>query len=84
MNHLRLFPTLVAAVFLAVHANAAFPATPFVHSLDVTQFGAKLDGATDDTAAFQRAFDAAPYLSSRPWFRTTNCGAAWWSMLINH
>jgi hypothetical protein len=60
MNHLRLFPTLVAAVFLAVHANAAFPATPSGHSLDVAQFGAKLDGATDDTAAFQRAFDAAP------------------------
>lgn len=35
------------------------PVAPSPHSLDVRAFGAKGDGATDDTAAFQAALDKA-------------------------
>ncbi|MGC8666942.1 MAG: glycosyl hydrolase family 28-related protein [Chthonomonadales bacterium] len=52
-----------AALLLTVAAGATFaaapgpqPAHPYV---DVTSFGARGDGTTDDTAAFQRAMDEA-------------------------
>src|SRR5882762_10124429 len=49
-------PILVAAIFLS---PAFVVAGPTPDSYSVLDFGAKADGKTDDTAAFQKTLDAA-------------------------
>jgi len=44
----------------ASDSQAHTPAAPFTARLDVRDFGAKGDGGSDDTAAFQAAYDAIP------------------------
>jgi len=57
MKHPVLF-ALILATACAV-ASAQGPATAPVYTASVLDHGAKADGATDDTAAFQAALDAA-------------------------
>jgi len=55
---IRILPTILAVSFLAEAALAQAPAVPKGH-LDVVNFGVKADGTSDDTAAIQKALDAA-------------------------
>jgi hypothetical protein len=59
MSHtIRILRTTLIVSFLAGVALAQAPATP-KDQLDVTAFGAKVDGTSDDTAAIQKALDRA-------------------------
>ena len=55
---LRILQTILVVLFFAEAALAQATADPKDH-LDVAAFGAKADGTSDDTAAIQKALDAA-------------------------